>query len=112
MPASYFDLVIAARRQIREVSVSELAAVDPERTTLVDVRESVEWEQGKIPGALHVPRGVLEGAIPRVAGPPGMPGERTIVLYCASGARSALAAQTLESMGYSGACSLAGGFQA
>ena len=111
MPASYFDLVIAARRQIREVSVSELATLDPERTTLVDVRESVEWEQGKIPGAFHVPRGVLEGAIPRIAGPPGMPGDQTIVLYCASGARSALAAQTLETMGYPGACSLAGGFQ-
>lgn len=111
MPASYFDLVLAARRQIREVSVGELASLDPERTTLVDVRESVEWEQGKIPGAFHVPRGVLEGAIPRVAGPPGITGDQTIVLYCASGARSALAAQTLETMGYTGACSLAGGFQ-
>lgn len=112
MPASFVDLILAARRQIREVSVEELASLDPEQTTLVDVRESVEWEQGKIPGAFHVSRGVLEGTITRLAGPPVMAGGQTIVLYCASGARSALAAQTLETMGYSGVRSLAGGFQA
>lgn len=112
MRASYTDLVLAARRQIREVSVTELAALDPDRIILIDVREPVEWEQGKLPGAFHIPRGVLEGTIPRVAGFPGVSGDRNIVLYCASGARSALAAVTLEMMGYSGSCSLAGGFQA
>ncbi len=112
MRVSYIDLVMAARRQIREVSATELATLDPDRVILIDVREPVEWEQGRLPGAVHIPRGVLEGTIPRVAGPPGLSGDRTIVLYCASGARSALAALTLDQMGYAGACSLAGGFQA
>ena len=112
MPASYTDLVIAARRQIREISVDGLAALGNERVTLVDVREGAEWDQGKIPGSFHIPRGVLEGVIHQLAGPAGRPSDRMIVLYCASGARSALAANTLETMGYVGACSLAGGFQA
>ena len=65
--------------------------------TLVDVRESEEWDRGHIPGAVHVPRGYLEsridGAVPTATQP--------VVLYCASGQRSALAANTLtELLGY------------
>ena len=112
MAASYIDLVFAARRQIREISVEQLAALGEGQATLIDVRESAEWEQGKIPGAFHISRGVLEGNIQRLARPTKGPTDRLIVLYCASGARSALAAQTLETMGYTGTCSLAGGFQA
>ena len=112
MPASYLDLVLAARRRISEISVTELAGHTPGEVTLVDVREGIEWEQGKIPGAFHIPRGVLEGTIGQLAGPPGLGGDRAIVLYCGSGARSALAALTLETMGYEGIHSLAGGFQA
>lgn len=112
MPTSYLELVLAARRRISEISVAQLALLDPGEVALVDVREGVEWEQGKIPGAFHVPRGVLEGAIGQLAGPPGLVGARPIVLYCGSGARSALAAQTLDTMGYTGIHSLAGGFQA
>ncbi len=109
MTASYIDMVVAARRRIREMSVDELwASLDSGQVMLIDVREGVEWEQGKIPGACHISRGVLEGNIHRLGGPT----DRTIVLYCSVGARSALAAQTLETMGYPGACSLAGGFQA
>ena len=112
MPASYIDLVIAARGRIRELSVHELAALEPDRVTLIDVRERAEWEQGKIPGSFHVPRGILEGSIEQLPRPTGAATDRLIVLYCGSGARSALAAQTLETMGYTGACSVAGGFQA
>ena len=115
MALSYSELVADARRQIREISVDELAALHGRPVMLVDVREQVEWEQGKIPGAVHVPRGVLEGAVGRLAGPAAATDHadgRTIVLYCASGIRSALAAYTLKAMGYTNACSLAGGFQA
>ena len=112
MPTSYLELVLAARRRISEISVAELARLAPDEVTLVDVREGIEWEQGKIPGAYHVPRGVLEGAFGQLAGPTGLPDSRPIVLYCGSGARSALAAQTLETMGYAGIYSLAGGFGA
>ena len=111
MPTSYPELVLAARRRISEISVAELAGLAPDEMTLVDVREGVEWEQGKIPGAFHIPRGVLESAIGQLAGPPGLRDSRPIVLYCGSGARSALAAQSLETMGYDGIHSLAGGFE-
>jgi len=112
MATSYLELVVEARRRISEISVPELAELDPGEVALVDVREGVEWEQGKIPGAFHIPRGVLEGTVGQLVGPPGLPGSRMVILYCSSGARSALAAQTLETMGYDRIHSLAGGFQA
>lgn len=116
MALSYRELVAGARRQIREITVEELAALSGQPVLLLDVREPAEWEQGKIPGAVHVPRGLLEWSIGRLAGPPADAGQeragpRNIVLYCASGIRSALAAAALKTMGYT-ACSLAGGFQA
>ncbi len=107
MGASYMDLVTEARRRITEISADQLASLDPSRIILIDVREDLEVEQGKIPGAYHIPRGVLEGSIHLVSPPTDQP----MVVYCGSGARSALAASTLRTMGYSNACSLAGGFQ-
>ncbi len=102
---------MAARRRISEMSAEELAELAADGVTLIDIRESGEWEQGKIPGAIHIPRGVLEGAIGRLAGSLRRSGQDPLVLYCASGARSALAAHTLGRMGYSRVHSLAGGFQ-
>ena len=75
---------------------------------LVDVREASEWEQGHIPGAVHLSKSYLEqdveGAVPDRS--------RPIVLYCAGGVRSLFAAQTLAAMGYEDVASMAGGFQA
>lgn len=107
MGASYLDLVTEARRRITEISADQLASLDPSRIILIDVREDLELEQGRIPGAYHIPRGVLEGSIHLVSPPTDQP----LVVYCGSGARSALAASALQTMGYSNACSLAGGFQ-
>lgn len=101
------DLVIEARRRIREISADQLASLDPSQIILIDVREDPELEQGKIPGAYHIPRGVLEGSIHMVSPPT----DRPLVIYCASGVRSVLAASTLQTMGYTTAYSLAGGFQ-
>ena len=101
------DLVAEARSRIREISADELAALDPSQIILIDVREDPELEQGKIPGAFHIPRGVLEGNI-RLVSPPT---DRPLVIYCSAGIRSALAAFTLQTMGYTNASSLAGGFQ-
>ena len=72
---------------------------------MVDVREQSEWDEGFIPGAVHVPRGFLESRIAGVA-----KADRRIVVSCAVGARSLLAAQTLREMGYTDVSSLAGGF--
>ena len=94
----------AAKAKIEEILPGDLAAL--EGVALIDVREVDEWEQGIIAGALHVPRGTLEGAIVGAA-----PDTSTsIVLYCAGGSRSALATLTLNSMGYANVRSLSGGF--
>src|SRR5262249_2655897 len=73
---------------------------------LVDVRERDEWEQGRIPGAVLVPRGNLESRIENVA----PDRTRPVLLYCAAGNRSAFAAQTLTALGYERTISLAGGY--
>ncbi len=109
MPKSYADLLREARSQIREVSPAE---VDPIRergsAVIVDVREASEWEQGHVPGAVHISKSYveqqIEGAVPDR--------DRPVILYCAGGVRSLFAAQTMHDMGYTDVASMAGGFQA
>ncbi len=73
---------------------------------LIDVREADEHAQGTIPGAVHIPRGFLELRIERAVPDRGAP----VVVYCASGTRSVLAARSLAELGYTHVRSLAGGF--
>jgi len=77
-----------------------------DQALFVDVREADEYAQGALPGALHLPRGLLElqveGRVPDK--------DRKIIVYCAGGTRSALAAQALGQLGYSDVASMAGGF--
>ena len=105
MTQSYRDLVDAAKRQIREIDPDELDRRRPALTVL-DIREADEYEQGAIPDSVFVPRGTLESAI-SVHVPDA---DHEVVLYCAGGARSALAASTLQEMGYTNVWSLEGGF--
>ncbi|MGH8874751.1 MAG: molybdopterin-synthase adenylyltransferase MoeB [Acidimicrobiia bacterium] len=105
MPLSYQQLVAQTRQQIREIDCAELEA-RLGTALVVDVRETDEFEQGAVPGARHIPRGVLEGTILNQVPDPDTP----IVLYCASGARSALAAKALQDAGYQDVSSVAGGF--
>jgi sulfur-carrier protein adenylyltransferase/sulfurtransferase len=107
MSRTYQDLLAEARTQVPEVEVAELAdrLSDPDAPVVIDVRERSEWDEGHIPGAVHVPRGHLESRIGGVAGP-----GQEIVISCASGARSLLAGRTLSEMGYENVSSLAGGF--
>lgn len=105
MTRSYRDLVDEAKQRIDEILPEELEpALD--RKVVIDVREVGEHAQGAIPGALLLPRGLLErdigGIVPDT--------EQEIVVYCAGGSRSALAALTLKTMGYQNLASLAGGF--
>ena len=92
MARSYQDLLAAAREQVPETQVAELASRiadgGADRPIVVDVREQSEWDEGHIPGSVHVPRGFLEGRIAGVASP-----DQEIVLSCASGNRSLLAAE-------------------
>src|SRR5437763_3744336 len=79
---------------------------DRQEIVLVDVREKHEWNEGYIPGALHVPRGFLELQIEEA-----VPDKsKTVVLYCAGGVRSLMAGRTLQQMGYDKAISMSGGF--
>jgi rhodanese-related sulfurtransferase len=108
------DLVGAANAVVRTVSAEEAAALAREPgTVLVDLRETDELARsGVVERALHVPRGLLEfQADP--ASPshkPELSPDATLVLYCGSGARSALAAETLGRMGFDKVAHVAGGF--
>lgn len=106
MPLSANQLVEHARDRIVEVAPQAFAAEDA-RVVLIDVREPAEFAAGHLPGAINIPRGVLEFQVeshPALAGPP-----RPVVLYCRSGARAALAALTLSVLGFDEVRSLAGG---
>ena len=105
MGLSYQDLVNAAKQEIPEIEPSELVDLIGS-VKLLDVRESDEYDQGAIATAQLVPRGLLEGVISAHVDDP----NEEIVVYCAGGARSALAAQTLNRMGYPNVSSLQGGF--
>jgi molybdopterin/thiamine biosynthesis adenylyltransferase/rhodanese-related sulfurtransferase len=107
MARSYQDLLAKAREQVPEVQVADLAArrAAGDSPLVVDVREQAEWDEGHIPGSVHIPRGNLESRIAGVA----TPGQE-IVLSCASGNRSLLAGTTLQEMGFENVSSLAGGF--
>ncbi|MCA1852135.1 MAG: rhodanese-like domain-containing protein [Beggiatoa sp.] len=105
------DLVQEARKHIREIDpdTAEQHLGEP-RTVVIDVREPAELEAGRLPGAIHIPRGLLEFRIGscRELMDPSVP----VLVYCRSGARSALAAETLQRMGYSNVSSITGGFEA
>ena len=98
MARSFQELMADARRAVREVSLEALKERREAAPTftLIDVREGEEYRAGHIPGAVSVPRGFLESRIESVAPDRAAP----IVLYCAGGTRSALAARTLLEMGY------------
>ena len=102
---SYRDLVSRAKDQIEEILPADLEARLSE-VDVIDVREVGEHAQGAIPGARLLPRGLLERDIAGVVPDP----SRGVVVYCAGGNRSALAALSLQEMGYTGVVSLAGGF--
>ncbi len=106
--ASGAELIRRAKEQITEVDPREVHDLLPDRngTVVVDVREQQEFEQSHVPGAKHVPRGHLES---RIEGKAGDKSAR-LILYCASGNRSALAARTLqEELGYEKVESMTGG---
>ena len=109
------DLMAEANAVIDQVSVHDAQALHgAEDVVFVDVREQQEWANGHIPGAVHAPRGFLE-FVADPAGPmhnPALASGGRLVIYCASGGRSALAAKTLQDMGLTNVANMVGGFQA
>ncbi len=103
---SYRDLLQQVRSEISEVDAREAADLVGGGTLFLDVREQDEWEEGHLPGAVHVPRGFLESRIEQLAPERSGP----ILVYCAGGSRSAFATKTLQELGYENVVNLAGGF--
>ncbi len=110
MSDSSRDMMRQARQDVIEWSAVDVGGrlARGEPLTLVDVRETVEWNDGHIPDAVHVPRGFLEMQIEAAVPDKDAP----VVLYCASGVRSVFAAKTLRQMGYRQPISMAGGIVA
>src|SRR5256884_9723139 len=109
------EIMRLARRQVPEwtpAQVNDVLAHQHEigpgdqEIVVVDVREKHEWNEGHIPGALHVPRGFLELQIEEAV----PDNSKTVVLYCAGGVRSLIAGVTLQQMGYQNPISMSGGF--
>jgi molybdopterin/thiamine biosynthesis adenylyltransferase/rhodanese-related sulfurtransferase len=106
--ASYRELLARVRGEIDEVSTIQAneRLHSPGAPLFVDVREADEWQDGHIPGAIHVPRGLIEsrieGLIPDKS--------RPLAVYCSVGARSAFATKVLGEMGYADVVNVAGGF--
>jgi molybdopterin/thiamine biosynthesis adenylyltransferase/rhodanese-related sulfurtransferase len=100
-------MLAAAKAQVREIEPAEAEQeMQDAGTVVLDVREPDEYEQGALPGTLHIPRGTLEtsveGRIPDKSA--------HVVIYCAGGTRSAFAAQTMQELGYTDVASVIGGF--
>ncbi|MFT4581248.1 MAG: sulfur dioxygenase [Gammaproteobacteria bacterium] len=104
------DMVRAAKAEIKEVSVAEAKALVGSGVVFIDVREPPEWKDGTVSDALCIPRGVLEWR--SAADEPLKDKSKPVIVYCKSGGRSALAAQTLQKLGFEDVKSLAGGFEA
>ena len=110
------DMVTEAKQRIENLTVDQVADELADRDiVLVDIRESEEIAQhGRIPGAIHLPRGMLEfyadptSAYHREQLSP----EKRVILHCAAGGRSALAVRTLQEMGYTNVAHLDGGITA
>ncbi len=110
MAKSYEEIVAEAREETEQISVEDVheTVQSDENVTVLDVREPGEWEQGHIPGAKHIPRGMLEylanDELPNK--------DDRIVVHCAVGGRGTLAAKSLQEMGYTNVANMEGGTNA
>lgn len=102
-------LVAEVKKKIREVTVSQVSEKlkRGDKFVFVDIREDDEWREGHAQGAIHIGKGVLE----RDIGEEVPDRDSEIVLYCGGGSRSALAAESLERMGYRNVYSMDGGIR-
>lgn len=108
MAVTPHELVLEAKSQIKEVSTSEGQSLLGKRV-VIDVREYDEFAAGHLPGAINIPRGVLEfkiGTVPECANKDG-----AFLIYCRTSGRAALSAVQLQKIGYGNVLSMAGGFE-
>ncbi len=104
--ATFRDLLKAAKTTVNSVTTEDAAERVASGYTVLDVREPDEYQEGAIPGAIHIPRGHLESQVE------GRLTDKTkpVLVYCASGVRSVFAANTLQQLGYETVAEMAGGF--
>jgi len=102
------DLIDEAKHQIEQMTPEQVRDMQArkERVVYLDVREPNEWNLGHLPHAIHLPRGNLEGKVEGL-----IDRNQKVVIYCARGNRSALAALTMKQMGYENVSSMARGIQ-
>ena len=107
--SGFEKLVAEAKTKTTEISPTEAAAKSKSgEAVIIDVREKDEWDEGHIPGAIHMSRGTIELDIEQK-----VPDKNTIIIcHCGGGGRSALAAESLQKMGYKNVRSMVGGFKA
>lgn len=104
------DLMTEAKKNIQEISLQDAEQAIRESDILIDVREADEFALGHLPGAVLMPRGLLEfklSAMPALSAR-----DLKVALYCKTSGRAALAAQAMHAMGYLNVKSIAGGFDA
>ena len=112
MLVSPSEVVAKAKATIKECTIRDMQACMTAGTLLVDIREAKEFAQGHLPGAIHISRGLLEFEIlPAIEkrGDIANAVDCDIVLYCGTGGRSALAAKSLDAMGFTNVRSMDGG---
>lgn len=105
----FLKLVEDAKTRVRETAIATVMArlKKGEKLLLVDVREDNEWAKGHVAGAIHLGRGIIERDAEAA-----LPDKKAeIILYCGGGFRSALAADNLQKMGYTGVVSMDGGWR-
>jgi rhodanese-related sulfurtransferase len=104
------DLVAQAKSTICEIALQDADAAIQKADVLIDVREADEFAAGHLPGAVLVPRGLLEF---KLSGSPALSSrDLKVVLYCKTSGRAALAALAMQNMGYLNVTSIAGGYDA
>ncbi|GAB2747347.1 hypothetical protein GCM10027019_28070 [Melaminivora jejuensis] len=104
------ELVAEAKARVHELSVAEAAQAVAGADVLIDVREPDEYRQGHLPGAVNMPRGLLEFQLS--SHPACQNAELNVLLYCKTSGRAALAACAMHDMGYRNVRSIAGGYDA
>ncbi len=108
MPMTPHELVVEAKTQIKEIGTAE-AQQQLGKRVIIDVREYDEYVASHLPGAINIPRGVLEfkiGMVPECAKKDG-----AFLIYCRTSGRAALSAVQLQKLGYTNVISMNGGFE-
>lgn len=102
------DMVAAAKQHIQEIPLEQAEAAIAQAQVLIDVREPDEFRQGHLAGAVNMPRGLLEFQLS--SNPACQVADMNVVLYCKTSGRAALAALSMQQMGYTNVRSIIGGY--